>query len=258
MVAEDEMAALFAAEIEIVLEHSVDDIFVSNDAADDFPARPGDDRIKSGIAHDRAHKRFVSEFSLRQHLEGSNRHDVIPIQELARFIAKENSVSIAIVRNANIGAVFPNFLAHQIGMHGTAIFVDVFAVRLIAVNDHVGAEFTQDARGGLISSTVRAIDNDAHPLKGHPSGKRCFGMLDVSAERVVNTDGFADFVGSGADIFDFTTENEVLNFVFDFVIELITVRPEEFNAVVVVRVVRGSNNDSGIGAKASRYVRNPR
>ena len=38
------------------------------------------------------------------------------------------------------------------------------------------------------------------------------------------------------------------------VIEFVTIRAETFNAVVIVRIVRGSNHDAGIGAQAACHI----
>ena len=40
----------------------------------------------------------------------------------------------------------------------------------------------------------------------------------------------------------------------DLVFQLITVCAEKFNAVVIVRIVRGSNHDAGIGAQAACHI----
>ena len=50
-------------------------------------------------------------------------------------------------------------------MHRAAVLVDVLAVGLVAVDDHLRAQFAQDAGGGLVGGAVGAIHHDAHALR---------------------------------------------------------------------------------------------
>ena len=67
-------------------------------------------------------------------------------------------------------------------------------------------------------------------------------------------DGLADLSGGRADCFDFAAENEVLDLLLDLVVELVAVVPEKFDAVVLVGIVRGGDDDAGIRAQAARDV----
>src|SRR2546430_9033315 len=79
---------------------------------------------------------------------------------------------------------------------------------------------------------MRAIHDDAHPFQRHAAREGAFGIFDVTAERVFNADSLADCVSRGTDGFDIATENQVLDLVLDVVVELVTVGPEKFDAVV--------------------------
>src|SRR6185437_12985568 len=251
VIAENHVAALLAAEVETIAQHFVDDVFVAHRRANDFAAGLGDDGFQSGVAHDGGDDGFVAERSLREHLQAGNGHDVIAIDHRAGFVAQEDAVGVAVVCDADAGVVLADFPAHLLGMHGTAVLVDVHAVGLIAVNNHFRAEFAQDAGRGFVSGAVRAIHHQAHAFEGHAAREGGFGVFDVTAEGVVDTHGFADGFGGWADGFDFAAENEVLNLVFNFVVELVTVRAEKFNSVVGVGIVRGGDDDAGIGAEAA-------
>ena len=92
------------------------------------------------------------------------------------------------------------------------------------------------------------------PSSVRPRGKRGLGEFDVAAQRVVNAHRLADFVGGRADVFDLAAENQVFDFVLDLVVELVAVGAEEFDAVVGVGIVRGGDDDAGVGAQAARDV----
>src|SRR6185437_2213811 len=123
-------------------------------------------------------------------------------------------------------------------MHGTAILVDVHAVRLVAVDDDFRAEFAQDAGRGFVSGAVRAIDHDAHAFESHAAREGGFGEFDVTPESVINTNSLADRFGRGTNGFDFAAENEMFDLILDLVVELVAVRAEKFDAVIRVRIVR--------------------
>jgi hypothetical protein len=67
---------------------------------------------------------------------------------------------------------------------------------------------------------------------------------------------FADVVCGRPDVFDGAAENQIFDLVFDVVVEFVSVRAEELDAVVGVWVVGGGDRDPGIGAKASGHVSN--
>src|SRR5437867_13246177 len=119
------------------------------------------------------------------------------------------------MRDSNISAMVPNLLAHQRRMHRTAIFVDVFTVGVIAIDDDVCAQFAQDAGGRFVSGAVGAIDHHAHPFEGHAARERSFGIFNVTAESILDAHGLADFIGGGTDVFDAATEDEVFDLMLD-------------------------------------------
>ena len=96
------------------------------------------------------------------------------------------------------------------------------------------------------------------PFEGHAAGEGGLGIFDVAAQRVVDAHGLADLVGGGPDVLDLAAENQALDLILDLVVELVAVGAEELDAVVVVRIVRGGDDDAGIGAEAAGDVGDPR
>ena len=139
-------------------------------------------------------------------------------------------------------------------MHRAAFLVDVLAVGLVAVDDHFRAQFAQHAGRGFVGRAVRAIHHDAHAFERHAARERGLGIFDVAAQRVVDAHRLADCVGGRADVFDLAAEDQVLDLIFDLVVELVAVGAEELDAVVVVGIVRGGDDDAGVGAQAAGDV----
>src|SRR5205823_6708684 len=88
--------------------------------------------------------------------------------------------------------------------------------------------------------------------------KTCFGEFHVAAKSVINSRRASDLVGSRPDGIDLTGEYELFNFLLDLVIQLVTVVPEKFDAVVLIRIMRSGKHDTGVGAQRSRDVSDTR
>ena len=81
-------------------------------------------------------------------------------------------------------------------------------------------------------------------------GKRALGELDVAVLRVVDALGAAE-LGRG-ELLRQVALDQLLDLALDLVGELEAVRPEQLDAVVVVRVVRGRDHDAEVGAHGAR------
>ncbi len=68
----------------------------------------------------------------------------------------------------------------------------------------------------------------------------------------------SNFAGRRPDVVDLTGKNQVFDLRFDLVIELVTVVPEKFNAVVFVRIMRSGENNAGISPQRTRDVSHTR
>ncbi len=84
-----------------------------------------------------------------------------------------------------------------------------------------------------------------------PRGNEALAIFDVAAQRVVNAHRLADRVGGRADVLDLAAEHQALDLVLDLVVELVAVGAEELDAVVVIGIVRGGDDDAGVGAQAA-------
>src|SRR5438270_11349161 len=105
---------------------------------------------------------------------------------------------------------------------------------------------------------MRAIYHDAHAFERHAAGERGFGVFDIPSQGILDTHGLANVLSSGTDVFDLAAENKVLDLIFDLIVQFITVRAEKLDSIVVVRIVRGSDNDSGVRTEAASDIRHAR
>src|SRR5437016_765317 len=82
VVAKNHVTALLATEIEIVSQHLVYDVFVSDGCADHAPSGRYQSRVQPRITHHSGHDGLLVKSALFEHVQTGDGHDVIPIHEL--------------------------------------------------------------------------------------------------------------------------------------------------------------------------------
>ena len=93
-------------------------------------------------------------------------HDVIAVDDIALLADKDGAVGIAVQGNPEMRTeFFDGPRLKQRGMDRAATRVDVHAVRLVADDVDLGAQFAQHGRGHLIRCAVRTIDHKFDALK---------------------------------------------------------------------------------------------
>jgi len=158
------------------------------------------------------------------------------------------------VGNSHICAAHFDDALDFLRMRAAAAVVDIHAIGLIMRDRHVCSELAQDAWRRFISGAVCHIDSDAHFFERHPSRKARLGKFYITAECVIDARGTPDFVSGWPDGINLARENELLDFFLHLIVQLVAVVPEKFDAVVFVGIVRGGENDAGIGAKRAGDV----
>lgn len=254
MFAEYEVAALFPAEVVAAPEHFIDDVFVTHTSADDFATSLFDGGVESRVAHDGGDEGFFRKGAFGKHIQGGDSHDVIAIYQISAFVTKQDAIRVTIVSDPHVRAKFTDARVDVLGMHGAALFVNVRAIGLIGDDDDFRTQFPEHTGSGFIRRAVGAINHNAHSFKCEASRERGFGLLDVSSQGVVYADGFANGTGGGANVLDLAAEDEAFDLRFNRVIQFVTVGAEEFNSVIVVRIMRGGDDNAGIGSETSGDV----
>ena len=119
----------------------------------------------------------------------------------------------------------------------------------------LGAQFPQGLRRDVIGGAIGAIDHDLEAVEAQMLGKGDLGELDVAAAGVVDAPGAADQLRLGE-------LRAVLEPLLDrplvIVAELVAVGPEQLDAVVRERIVRGGDHHAEIGAHRARQHRHRR
>ncbi len=87
--------------------------------------------LEAGVAHDGGDEGVVRQaMPCLEHVQRGDGHDVVAVDQRAGFVAEQDAVGVAVVGDADVGAVFADLLAQHLRVHGAAVLVDVLAVRL--------------------------------------------------------------------------------------------------------------------------------
>ena len=98
------MAGLFAADVQVVSEHLFEDVAVTHAGADDFAACGGETFVEAEIAHYRGDERFLGQLVALEEIEADDGQHFVAVEEGAGFIAADQAVGVAIVREADLRA----------------------------------------------------------------------------------------------------------------------------------------------------------
>ena len=166
---------------------------------------------------------------------------------MAFFINRYKPVAVTVKCESRVRSFFQHHVRELFGIERTTVFVDVGSVRRSADGLHFRPELAENHRGYFIGGAVGAIKRYLHPLQRKIPRKRIFQEHYVSAERIVNTDILAYARGSGKEMMNVGGKRDFFYFLFSGIRKFHTVAVKDFYSVVHIRVVRGGNDNAGVG-----------
>ncbi len=169
--------------------------------------------------------------------------NAVAVDDFPCFANEEGAVGIAIEGDAELGALGSDALLQAFEMERTAAGVDVAAVGRYTHRDDNGAERAEEFGTEFVSGTVGAVEDDAE------TGE--LGSRKDAAAKKIEIFGVERFVGDkergifrrriGA-----MPKNVRFESFFDGIGELHAGVREKLYAIVVIRIVRSGNNNSGL------------
>jgi hypothetical protein len=106
------VAARLPAQIEVIPQHFVDHVLISNSSPDHTSPGSLNCRIEARVAHDRRDQRFMFESSLSEHIQCGDHQDVIAIDQTAVLVAEEKAIRITIVGKTDMRLVLLHLVAN--------------------------------------------------------------------------------------------------------------------------------------------------
>ncbi len=188
---------------------------------------------------------------------GDHRHHLVAVDQMALLVDEDHPVGVAVERDADIGPHLAHLAAQRLGRGRADLEIDVEPVRLDPDLDHLGPELPQRLGRHLVGRAVGAVDDHPQAVERHVARQRPLGVFDVAGLDVVDAPGAAEIGGAGEHRRDVAVHQR-LDARLERVGELEAVRPEQLDAVVLVRIVRGGDHHAEIAAHRAGQHRDRR
>ena len=184
-------------------------------------------------------------------MTGDDVQQFVSAQHFAFVIRQDQTIAIAIESHADVGLMLLDFGDQQLGAGGAAALIDVEAVGRSARHDDLRPELLEDPGSDVIGGAVGAVQHHPQPLQTEPPVHGGLAELDVAPSCVGDARCLAQPVRFHADHLQLQMR---LDLRFQIVPNLVAVAVEELDAIVAVGIVRGADDDSGIGAQGAGEV----
>ena len=191
-----------------------------------------------------------------QPIEREDAEDLVSVDDLAGRIHRDQSVGIAVEREADPGASDDHCLGQRGGVHGTRSDIDVDAVRLGVDDLDLRPARSQDLRPERRAGAVGGVEDEMRVGRAHARCERQ-PMTEVVVDEIGSRDDPAHTgIRRAAEVVG--PPDELFELVLDRIVELEAGPVEHFQPIVVGRVVGGRDHDPGRERAAPREIRERR
>ena len=178
----------------------------------------------------------------------NHREDLVPVDNLAVLVGDHDPVGIAIERNAHMRTGFEHLAANGSGEGRAAAVIDVAPVGAHRDGHNLRPQLPQGCRCRLVGRAIGAIDDHLEAVQAYNLVQRALGELDIAFVGALYALGLADPVRLGEQLIR-VAQDQRLDLFLGLVGELVAIRPEQLDAVIEIRIVRGRDHDAQIGAQ---------
>ena len=249
----DDVSALLAAEDETALAHGLENVPVSYRGLDHADARGAHRSHEAEVGHHGGDHGVAHQLAAVAQGECEEGEDLVTVDHRPVRVDGEEPIGVAVVRNADIGAVRDHGGLEVAKMGGATAVVDVEAVGARMNLDHLGACEAVGLRGHPAGRAVGAVDHHAQAVeavrkRGHEVGHVVgAGVGEISDPAHRGTDRPVPRLAEPR-----------LDAVLEVVGQLVATTGEELDAVVGHGIVRGGEHHPDVGAVARGEPRHRR
>ena len=211
--------------------------------------------MKAEVRHHRRNDRAARELPAALHIRAAHGEYLVAVDDAALLVDEKAAVGIAVEGNADVVAARDDLGRKIVKMRRAAALVNVHAVRLAVDKVAEAAETAEELRRGRGRRAVRAVHKHAQAGKVTLDGAG--KMIDVRLARLAQAVAqHADLAvrGSGIDV----GEDLLLHLLFDGVGQLVALLVEDLDAVVLIRIVRGGDDNARVRALEHGEIRDRR
>jgi hypothetical protein len=258
VVQRDHVAGLLAAQREALLLHLLQHVAVADRRLDEVDALALHGQLEAQVGHHGGDHGVGAQHAPLPHRQREDGQDLVPVDLLARVVDRQAPVGVAVVRDAEVGAVLQDRRLDLVEVGGPVAVVDVEAVRVGTDGDHPGTGPLEGDRGDPGGRAVRLVEH--HRQAVEPVGKDTEQVGDVGLQTLQVLADPADAragrpVPEGARA---VLAVDGLDAVLELVGQLVTATGEELDAVVGHGVVARGEHHAQVGAEYSGQVRDRR
>ncbi len=206
--------------------------------------------FQAHITHQRADS-TAAQLPLTQRFASNNVHDLVAVDLITLMVNHDDAVTVAVQRDAHVGFLGQHARLQSAHIGRAHFFVNVHTVRLAADSNHGRTQLTQHVRGDVVGGAVGAVDHHFQAIQAQFVREGAFAELNVATRSVDDAAGFTQLSGvhAGDLFFHFG-----FNGLFYVIRQLGAVDREELDAVIIKRVVRGGDNDTGFGTEGTGQI----
>src|SRR6476661_1802305 len=167
-------------------------------------------------------------------VEREDRDDLVAVDRLAVLVDREHAVAVTVERDAEVVASFDDGARQEAEIGRTAAHVDVRPVGRVADRVNLGSALLEGLRSESGVGAVRAVDDDAQAVQVRTEALE--NVLEVRVRRDLDPLDLPLVDARRGD-------QQLLGLLLGCIGELVAVRVEELDAVVLRWVVRGRDHD---------------
>ena len=194
--------------------------------------------LQPQIRHHGGHDAGLAQAAVLAPALRDDAHQLVAVDDLSKLVNQQQAVGVAVQRNANVGAHFAHLGDERFRRGRADVVIDVEPVRFNADGDHFRAQFPKRLRGHAIARAIGAIDDDAKAFQRQGARQSELGEFDVTRTHVVHAPRPSK-IARARQLRAKIGLHQGFDLVLNLVGELVAVRPEDLDAVVFKRVVRG-------------------
>ncbi len=122
------------------------------------------------IAHDGSNDRISFQPLFPFEFQRQDAHDQIAVHQRSMFVDQQGAIGVTVMRNADMRLMCPDGFREGIEMHGSAVLIDIQAVRLVVDRNNLGAQLPEQLGGDFVAAPLAESITTFMPTRSMPRG----------------------------------------------------------------------------------------
>ena len=167
------------------------------------------------------------------------------------MIDHQYPVAIAIKGDPNICTLRYNRCLQSLDMSRAAVIIDVQAIGLSSNHRNIRSQLAEYTRRHLVSCTMSTIEHHLQPSKIGAGRHTALAELDITPCSIIDARRLANLCRLNH---RHRLIQQLLNHQFHFIWQLGALTGKELDAIIVMRIVRGTDDNAGLRLKSTGQI----